>query len=193
MTVADNSSMAAPAIGSPATGDSDTASSEPPQVLRLDLVVEGGDWPDAVSLERLLDDAARAVSASGVLSGASAVPSEACVAFSTDAAVLDLNARYRNKSQPTNVLSFVAPTPPVVLPGEPKFLGDIVLAVETVRGEAREQGIPIAHHIQHLVVHGVLHLLGFDHELDAEAEVMEAEERRILAALGVADPYSNND
>ncbi len=93
------------------------------------------------------------------------------------------------------MLSFPAPEPPpgVLAPDEPLPLGDIVLAAETVAAEAREAGIPFEHHVQHLVVHGVLHLLGHDHESDMEAEVMEALETRILAVLGVPDPYRSNE
>jgi probable rRNA maturation factor len=76
-------------------------------------------------------------------------------------------------------------------PGAPPFLGDIVFAAETVIGEAEDRGIPPAHHFQHLVVHGLLHLLGFDHETDAEAERMERLERMILARLGIPDPYAD--
>jgi probable rRNA maturation factor len=72
-------------------------------------------------------------------------------------------------------------------------LGDVVLAAETVAAEARDLGIPVSHHVQHLVVHGLLHLLGHDHESDAEADRMEALETRILAVLGVPDPYRSNE
>ncbi|HST91679.1 MAG TPA: rRNA maturation RNase YbeY, partial [Brevundimonas sp.] len=75
------------------------------------------------------------------------------------------------------------------LPGQPRHLGDLVLAFETCAREAQEQGKTLADHLSHLTVHGVLHLLGRDHEDDGEAETMEAEERTILASLGVADPY----
>ena len=95
-----------------------------------------------------------------------------------------LNARFRGKDAPTNVLSFPAPANSA---GE---LGDIALALGVCAREAAEQGKPLAHHLQHLTAHGVLHLLGYDHDSDAEAEVMEAKERDILAGLGVPDPYA---
>ena len=106
------------------------------------------------------------------------------VLLTDDGQVRDLNARFRGKDQPTNVLSFPAPANPS------GHLGDVCLAFETCAREAAEQGKTLAAHLQHLVAHGVLHLVGYDHDVDADAEIMEALERRILAALGVADPYA---
>ena len=106
------------------------------------------------------------------------------VLLTDDTAVQRLNAEFRNKDKPTNVLSFPAPD------GLADHLGDICLAYETCAREAVEQGKSLAAHLQHLTAHGVLHLLGYDHDVDADAEIMEALERRILAALGVADPYA---
>nr|WP_232230283.1 rRNA maturation RNase YbeY [Halomonas sp. 1513] len=97
-----------------------------------------------------------------------------------------LNRDYRGKDAPTNVLSFGVELPPGIdLP----LLGDLVICHPVVVREAREQGKPLADHYAHMVVHGTLHLLGFDHIDDAEAEAMEQLEREILAALGIADPY----
>jgi probable rRNA maturation factor len=108
------------------------------------------------------------------------------VILTDDAEQRRLNRDFRGKDSSTNVLSF-----PIgdAAPGGPVILGDIVLAFETVAREAAEQQKPLADHLRHLVVHGVLHLLGLDHETDAEAEAMEARERQILASLGVPDPY----
>jgi probable rRNA maturation factor len=104
------------------------------------------------------------------------------IALADDKRVRALNARDRGKDKPTNVLSYPS--------GERGFLGDIVLARQTVWREAKQQRKTPSDHISHLVVHGTLHLLGYDHETgNAEAERMEALERRILARLGVADPY----
>jgi probable rRNA maturation factor len=104
------------------------------------------------------------------------------VALADDRRVRTLNARDRRKDKPTNVLSYPS--------GERDFLGDVVLARQTVWREAKSQGKTAADHLAHLVVHGTLHLLGYDHETsDADAERMEALERRILAKLGIADPY----
>ncbi|HEX8233751.1 MAG TPA: rRNA maturation RNase YbeY [Caulobacteraceae bacterium] len=105
------------------------------------------------------------------------------VLLTSDEAVRDLNARFRGKDAPTNVLSFPAPQ------SARPHLGDIALAYGVCAREAGDQGKPLAHHLAHLVAHGVLHLLGYDHEREEEAVEMEALERRILAGLGVPDPY----
>lgn len=109
------------------------------------------------------------------------------VLLTDDATVRGLNARFRDRDRPTNVLSF--PAAEMSLPGAAPPLGDIVLAFGVCAAEATAQGKSLADHLAHLTVHGVLHLLGRDHEDEAEAEAMEAEERTILATLGVADPY----
>ena len=105
------------------------------------------------------------------------------ILLTDDETVRDLNARFRGKDKPTNVLSFPAPE------NARPHLGDIVLAYGVCADEAREQGKPFGDHLSHLVVHGVLHLMGYDHEADDEAEAMEAKERTLLAALGFPDPY----
>jgi len=97
--------------------------------------------------------------------------------------VRDLNARFRGKDSPTNVLSFPAGPNPM------GHLGDVALAFGVCESEARAQGKPLADHLRHLVVHGLLHLLGYDHEDEAEGDVMEALERSILSRMGVPDPY----
>jgi len=102
----------------------------------------------------------------------------------------ELNRIWRGKDAPTNVLSFSAADPDVPLPpGAPLLLGDVVLAFETVRREAAEQDKTLDDHLRHLVVHGVLHLLGYDHENATEAAIMEAREIAILRELGVSNPY----
>jgi probable rRNA maturation factor len=105
-----------------------------------------------------------------------------------------LNARYRGKKGPTNVLSFSAkvaePLPGHVDADGLLPLGDVVICAEVVEREAREQGKPLAAHWAHMVVHGTLHLQGYDHEKAREAAVMEARERTLLGALGFPDPYS---
>ena len=105
------------------------------------------------------------------------------ILLADDGELQELNRRYRGKAAPTNVLSFPA------APSAAPHLGDLALSWGVCAREAEAQGKPLADHLQHLVVHGVLHLLGFDHEAEDEAETMEALERVVLARLGVDDPY----
>jgi probable rRNA maturation factor len=111
-----------------------------------------------------------------------------CSSDLDDAAVHELNLRYRGKDKPTNVLSFPAFE---VAPGDavPPMLGDVALAFETVRSEAELEEKPFDHHLTHLIVHGLLHLLGHDHEEEDEAAIMEGLERAALARLAIPDPY----
>jgi len=106
------------------------------------------------------------------------------VLLTDDQSVRELNANFRGKDAATNVLSFPAP------PNPEDHLGDVALAYGVCAREAAEQGKPLGHHLQHLTVHGVLHLLGYDHIGDDEAEAMEGLERTVLAGLGVPDPYA---
>jgi probable rRNA maturation factor len=112
--------------------------------------------------------------------------------FTSNAAVQVLNRDWRGKDKPTNVLSFPAGDSPVET--EVEFLGDIALALETVAAEAADEGKTFEHHTTHLLVHGFLHLCGYDHETgDDDAEEMETLERAILARLAITDPYAVND
>lgn len=151
----------------------------------IDISVEAGDWPDEAALARLVD---RAVLAAFAETG-SAGHSELSIVFSNDVHIRGLNANWRGKDKPTNVLSF--PAFPFPRGGPlPPMLGDIVLAAETVASEAALEDKPLDNHITHLVIHGLLHLLGYDHETDAEAEEMETIERSALARLAIPDPYA---
>ena len=143
----------------------------------IDIEIEAEAWTAV-----LPDVAAAAERAAAAALGA--VAGDVVVLLTDDEAVRALNARFRDKDKPTNVLS--CPAPENAAP----HLGDIVLAYGVCATEADVQGKSLSDHLSHLVVHGVLHLLGRDHEDEAEAEAMEAEEREILAELGVADPYA---
>ncbi len=116
---------------------------------------------------------------------------EVSVVLTDDAAVRDLNREWRHIDKPTNVLSFPAASPRGGAL-EP-LLGDIVIAYETVARESDEEHKPFLHHLAHLAVHGFLHLLGYDHQTDSQADAMEGLEREILAHLGIADPYREHE
>jgi probable rRNA maturation factor len=188
-----NTVLDQPAVpgGSAASGDERSADEEPPSRLRLDLerVDDDGDWASFGPLDELIAAVGRVLAETPEI--ADALPASAAIALSSDAAVRRLNAAYRGKDSPTNVLSFPAPEPPPGAAADgPRALGDVVIALETLREEAAATGIPPAHHFQHLLLHGVLHLMGYDHETDEEAEHMEAFETALLAHLGIPDPYS---
>ena len=115
---------------------------------------------------------------------------ELAISLADDAVQQRLNRDWRGVDQPTNVLAFPAWNPDTPIPpGAPVLLGDVVLAFETAARESDEQGKPLSDHLSHLVVHGVLHLLGYDHATEAEAVAMESLEASILASLGVPNPY----
>jgi probable rRNA maturation factor len=120
------------------------------------------------------------------------IPYQATLVLTDDAEMRTLNRTWRGKDASTNVLSFPAGEPRGETPGEPCPLGDVVLAAETVLTEADAQGVEAADHVAHLVVHGMLHLLGFDHEREADTLRMEALETKVLAGLGIADPYAED-
>jgi probable rRNA maturation factor len=156
-----------------------------------------GDWDSSTPWSALAAEAVPAAIAVsrhiGLIDSGLCV--EISVKFTDDAEVRSLNAAYRAKDKPTNVLSFPMFEAElldslVMADGGEVLLGDIVLAAGVCAGEAAEKGITVRDHATHLVVHGTLHLLGYDHEQgEEEAEAMEAVEREALAALGIADPY----
>lgn len=166
----------------------------------LDVAVQAEpDWSDAADWDRLADGAVRTALAHSPYGGwiAAPVAIEVAVRLTSDDEVRTLNRDYRGKDAPTNVLSF-----PMVQrdllealdntdDGE-VLLGDIVVAHGVCVAEAADKGIALADHLTHLIVHGTFHLLGYDHQGDAEAEAMEAMERDALAAIGLADPYNRD-
>ena len=160
------------------------AKAETPPELTVDALFRAGDWDDREGLCAL---AARAIGAAAASLGGIAPPAgEVSVVFTDDDDIRGLNARHRGRDAPTNVLAFPMPADPS---GRP-LLGDIVIARETIVAEAEEQGLTVDHHITHLLVHGFLHLLGFDHGSAAEAAAMEGHETDILARLGLGDPHA---
>ncbi|WP_193366683.1 rRNA maturation RNase YbeY [Pelagibius marinus] len=169
--------------------------SDEPGSSSLEVAVSVPDtaWLDAVDdLEARAQAAVRTALKLADPALLEAGPLEISLVFTDDAEQRTLNRDWRDKDRPTNVLSF----PNMDEPGDPhpeglpRLLGDVVLARETVLREAGEQGKTPADHTTHLLVHGLLHLLGHDHEEACEAEAMEALEREILGALGIADPYA---
>lgn len=163
----------------------------------VDTVVEDARW-DGLGLGRLAD---RAVAATLAGLRLPVQGLSVCVMGCDDARIAALNADFRGRPAPTNVLSWPAHDRPRAGPGQPpeppeagtdddpEPLGDIALAFDTCAAEAAAQGKALPDHVTHLIVHGTLHLLGYDHGDDADAALMEAAETRILAGLGVADPY----
>jgi probable rRNA maturation factor len=159
----------------------------PSSILDAEIVIEDDRWGTDPHLLAATEQAVAALARQ--VPNDLTVASAATILLSDDAHITRLNTSFRDKPTPTNVLSFPA-GPDATAPGEPRYLGDVIIAHETVVREALEQKILLAHHLQHLTIHGLLHLLGYDHETDADAAAMEALETRVLSTLGVADPYA---
>jgi probable rRNA maturation factor len=158
--------------------------------LEIEIVRHSELWD---SIEVSGDTLSRAALAAFAASSAAPdAPREVTLVLTDDDEMRELNRTWRGKDSSTNVLSFPVGEPVGEAHGEPSPLGDIVLAGEAVIEEAKVKGIPAADHAAHLVVHGMLHLLGFDHERDADAERMESFETKVLAGLGIADPYAGD-
>lgn len=164
----------------------------------ISIALDNQGWGGETDWEALAD---RAVRAALALSAFAALADDAraievSVTLSSDEEVHALNRQWRDKDKPTNVLSFpmTAPDEVATLPlGMEAMLGDIILAQGVCAREAAEKRIPFSDHATHLVVHGTLHLLGYDHMDEQDAEEMEALERRVLANLGISDPYIGDE
>lgn len=148
----------------------------------FDLIVDAENWPPEDELLRVGGQAISSALATLGLESSDAF----CLLFTDDAEMQALNTQFRDKPSATNVLAFPAAV------SDAGFLGDIALGQETVFREAKEKSIPVIHHIAHLVVHGFLHLQGYDHQTEAEAEQMESLERLALQNMGIADPYQGD-
>ncbi len=155
------------------------------------LVVADG-WQSEPDAEAVIQ---RAIAAAAEIADADTGEAELAVMLTDDAGIRTLNNNWRGIDKPTNVLSFPAlpPTGPAGPDDAPRMLGDIAIAFETTRSEADDEQKPFDHHLSHLAVHGFLHLIGYDHEADDDAEAMEALETEILAQLGIPDPYGNRE
>ena len=155
--------------------------------VRYDVAINADGWQSEHSLRMLVD---RVLEATLHALEFDDVDSELSLVFTDDANIRTINAKWRHIDKATNVLSFPAfPIQPGQRPGP--ILGDIVIARETVQREAQEENKSFDGHLSHLIVHGLLHLTGYDHQNDDEAEQMESLERKILASLGISDPYND--
>lgn len=164
-------------------------------LLDIQISVEEGAWPPKAELEALSSRVLNAASQWLAEEEGQPFPDDApeiSLVFTDDASIREINAEWRNQDKPTNVLSFPAfPVTPGKMPGP--MLGDIIFAYETVLREADELEKSFEAHLSHLLVHGFLHLFGYDHMNDDEAAIMEGLETRILATLGLSDPYAGSD
>jgi probable rRNA maturation factor len=159
--------------------------------LDIQLSVESGGWPDEDALNSFAARVLEHTAGFLALNTGQPFPEsvvEISLVFTSDDDIRTVNEAWRGQDKPTNVLSF--PAFPLAPGGQPgPMLGDIIMAEETLRREALDLGIPFDDHLTHLLVHGFLHLFGYDHMTDEEAAVMEGLETRILAEMGLADPY----
>jgi probable rRNA maturation factor len=157
-----------------------------------EVLVVADCWQAEADAETVIQ---RAVALAAEIAGADVGEAELAVMLTDDAGIRTLNLNWRGIDKPTNVLSFPAlpPTGAVGPDDAPRMLGDIAIAYETTRKEADDEQKPFDHHLSHLAVHGFLHLIGYDHEKDADAEAMESLETEILAQLGIPDPYADRE
>jgi probable rRNA maturation factor len=154
--------------------------------MNVSINVEDEAWLALDGLDQLARSAvAAALSGAGVDEN----DREIALLFTDDLSIAAINADWRGKNKATNVLSFPSASGIAMPAGEPRPLGDIVLAHGVIVSEAAEQGRTLHNHTTHLIIHGVLHLLGFDHGTEAQAQEMEGLEIRILKGLGISDPY----
>jgi probable rRNA maturation factor len=157
--------------------------------LRLALEIEDARWNTALPNAGALIEKAVSLALADIEANGRVI--EVGVRLVDDGTIQALNRDWRGRDKPTNVLSFPLGDPgPVTDPDFPWLIGDIVMSYDTVTAEAIRDSKPLEHHVVHLAIHATLHLIGHDHEDEAEAEAMEAAEIRLLAGLGIADPYA---
>jgi probable rRNA maturation factor len=178
--------MSDPSDSNVLCADAGMAAARPP--LAVSIVRAEGEWQGFAGIEASILGAVAALAAHACARGSAA--GEAAIVLADDALLRGLNRTYRGKDAATNVLSFPFKAPPGAGEEGCTYLGDVMLAAETVAREAEERRIPPVAHLQHLVVHGLLHLMGYDHEDDGDAQVMERIETEVLASLGIADPHA---
>ena len=181
-------SESAHSTGAAAPPDPNPAQGALPQI-ETDVLFQSQAWHDVGLDAALIQSAAAAAVRAAELTESG--PCELTILLTSDANVHNLNSKWRGQHRPTNVLSFPLDAEAAQI-GDIRMLGDVVLAFETVSREARDSGLPLGDHVAHLVVHGVLHLLGYGHENDAAARVMENLEVRVLDGLGISNPYARD-
>ena len=161
-------------------------------LVMSDVLIVAECWQAEADAEAVIH---RAIATAAEIANADHGEAELAVMLTDDAGIRTLNSNWRGIDKPTNVLSFPAlqPTGPSGPDDAPRMLGDIAIAYETTRKEADDEQKPLDHHLSHLAVHGFLHLIGYDHENDGDAEAMETLEQQILAQLGIPDPYADRD
>jgi probable rRNA maturation factor len=163
-----------------------------PNTPMTEVLVAADCWRNEPDAEAVIQ---RAIAAASESVDADVAGADVAVMLTDDAGIRTLNRNWRGIDKPTNVLSFPA-LQPTAAPSDddaPRMLGDIAIAYETMRKEAYDERKPFDHHLSHLAVHGFLHLIGYDHETDADAGVMESLEQEILAQLGIPDPYEDRE
>jgi probable rRNA maturation factor len=180
----------APGTNSPRNRNSGTMASF--ALPLTEVLVVADCWQTEPDAETVID---RAIATAAEIVNADIGEAELAVMLTDDTGIRTLNSNWRGIDKPTNVLSLPAlqPTGPSGPDDAPRMLGDIAIAYETTRKEADDEQKPFAHHLSHLAVHGFLHLIGYDHEKDDDAETMEALETEILAQLGIPDPYVDRE
>ena len=162
-----------------------------PALPQTEILVTSDRWQAEPGVEAVIH---RAIEAAAEFAEADVGEAELAVMLTDDSGIRTLNSNWRGIDKPTNVLSFPALQAPAGAPSDaPRMLGDIAIAYETTRKEADDEEKPFDHHLSHLAVHGFLHLIGYDHEKDDDAEAMESLEAEILAQLGIPDPYADRD